>query len=198
MLPDDAVTWQRLAAACAGRVLEIGCGARRAWRGGVAIDVAIDVARGGAADVVARAEALPFAAATFDRVVAHLALDVIANGDPVMRELARVLAPGGEVAAIVGGGPAADAGDDDALAALCDRLPRRLGAPGDPRVRDDAAWRAWWPSHRVTVERLETRVDGAALVPTLARLARVAEAVVADAIAGRRAARVVTWLVRCA
>ena len=52
---------------------------------------------------------MPFADASFDTVVSHLGLDVMAPLDAVMAEIRRVLAPGGQVAAIVGGGPAADA-----------------------------------------------------------------------------------------
>jgi SAM-dependent methyltransferase len=171
-------------------VVEVGCG-QRPIAGALGIDV-----DGG--DVRARGEALPLADGCVDRVVAHLALDVIEDCDAVMREIARVLARDGEVAAIVGGGPVADAGDDDGYAALATRLARDGGAAGrgDRRVRDEAAWRAWWPGHRVTWTRLEARITGAELVLTLARLARVDAAVVRDAVAARDHARVVTWLVR--
>jgi SAM-dependent methyltransferase len=54
------------------------------------------------ADVrVAAAEALPFADATFDRVLAQLVVNFLADPEAGVREMARVARPGGTVAAAV-------------------------------------------------------------------------------------------------
>jgi len=93
-------------------VLDIGCGdgefaAKLAARGakvtGVdASDRMIDAARGrpGASRIcfeVARAESLPFPAATFDLAVAITILCFVPDAAPVFREAARVLKPGGRL-----------------------------------------------------------------------------------------------------
>jgi len=51
----------------------------------------------------ARATALPFADASFDCVVSHLALMLMERLDDVVREISRVLKPGGWCCAVVGG-----------------------------------------------------------------------------------------------
>lgn len=90
--------------------------------------------------VEARAQALPLAAASIDRVLSHLAFMLMGEVEVVVAELCRVLRPGGRFAAVVGGGPAAE---DDAFAlflrlfrpvydALADKPPRL----GDRRSRD--------------------------------------------------------------
>lgn len=55
--------------------------------------------------VQARAQALPLPAASRDIVLSHLAFTLMDELPRVVAELARVLRPGGEFAAIVGGGP---------------------------------------------------------------------------------------------
>jgi len=101
-----------LAAEClagARRVLDIGAGegqiARLARAQGAALAVGADptwaqlrVARtrgGGIALARATAEALPFAARTFDAVVACLVFEHIPDHEPAIAEVARVLEPGG-------------------------------------------------------------------------------------------------------
>ena len=96
------------------------------------------------AAVCARAQALPFADATFDVVLSHLAFTLMADVDDVVREVARVLRPGGSFAAIVGGGPKGD----DAFAGFLElarpwlaRAAATGGAVprlGDRRARTDA------------------------------------------------------------
>jgi SAM-dependent methyltransferase len=101
------------------RVLDVGCGdgalALELWRRGARV-TGIDAApamiaaarerarregaRGEGADVTfaaAAAQALPFPADDFDLVVAVTLLCFVADAGPVMRELARVVRPGGRV-----------------------------------------------------------------------------------------------------
>jgi SAM-dependent methyltransferase len=60
---------------------------------------------GGAARLVqARAQALPFADASFDLVTCHLAFMPMSPVDEVVTEVLRVLRPGGRLAAVIGGG----------------------------------------------------------------------------------------------
>jgi SAM-dependent methyltransferase len=101
-----------LAAEClagADRILDVGAGegqvSRLAVAAGAGLVVGADptwaqlrVARergGGPVWVRARAEALPFAAAAFDAVVACLVFEHLADHEPGIAEVARVLRPGG-------------------------------------------------------------------------------------------------------
>lgn len=88
----------------------------------------------GAAVVRARAESMPFADAAFDACVSHLALSVLDEPAPAIAEIARVLAPGGRLAIVTGGGPA----NDDALAWFLDLLAPELArsAMKPPRLGD--------------------------------------------------------------
>ncbi len=93
----------------ARRVLDVGTGegqlARLAVRDGAVSVVGVDptlaqlaVAReraGGASYARANADALPFPAASFDAVVVCLVFEHIADHTPAIREIARVLQPGG-------------------------------------------------------------------------------------------------------
>lgn len=88
----------------------------------------------------ARAEELPFADRSFGAVVSHLALSILVEPEPGIAEVARVLAPGGMLAIVTGGGP----GDDDAFAWFVDLLgpalaasPRKPPRLGDKRMRHD-------------------------------------------------------------
>lgn len=86
----------------------------------------------------ARAQALPYPAGTFDGVLCHMALMLMDELDEVMRELRRVLRPGGRFAAVVGAMPP----ESPALRAYLDALSRRSRLPqfaalrlGDRRLR---------------------------------------------------------------
>jgi SAM-dependent methyltransferase len=109
----------------AGRTLEVGCGEGRVTRdlaaGGhrvTSLDLSPTLLRAAAeADpggeyVLGAAEALPFADASFDLVVAYNVLMDVADMPAAVAEIARVLAPGGRFCACVTH-PFADAGRFD-------------------------------------------------------------------------------------
>lgn len=163
--------------------------------------------------VQGRAQALPFAAASFDAVTCHLAFMLFDDLEQVVAELARVLAPGGAFFALLGGGPTAH-GDDAfhrflALLAPYARAPVRLG---DPRARSEAGWEAlfagWGP---VTFERWELDLGGSfeevwAFVGASYEVPAVAARALHDQLAaatrdltdaaGRIPCTAVTWLAR--
>jgi SAM-dependent methyltransferase len=163
--------------------------------------------------VAARAQELPFADGVFDACVSHLAFMLMEDAPAVVRELARVLVPGGRFAALLGGGPVADAlPAGDAFHRFLAIAGPRFRAPllGDSRARSEHGFRelfAGWDE--VGFERWEVdlggtfdeiwrflgasyqlpREDAAAVRAELA--AAVAE--LADA-EGRVPCRMVTWL----
>jgi len=95
------------------RTLEVGCGEGRvardlAARGHrvTAVDTALGLVRqaredGGGVFALADGGALPFASGLFDLVVAYNALQVVADMQATVAESARVLGPGGHLAACV-------------------------------------------------------------------------------------------------
>jgi SAM-dependent methyltransferase len=223
-------TYHRLAALvpAGARVLDLGAGdgylcELLAARGARAVGVDFsheELARfrarfpGGAARAVAaRAQALPFAGGVFDACVSHLAFTLMEDAPAVVRELARVLAPGGRFAAVVGGGPVADADErTDALHRFLAIAGPRLRAPrlGDPRARSEPGWRALFAGWtELAFERWEVDLGGSfdevwALLGTVYELPREeAEAIRAEVAAqlaalagaeGRVPCRMVTWL----
>jgi SAM-dependent methyltransferase len=84
----------------------------------------------------------------FDVVTCHLAFMLFDELATVVRELERVLVPGGEFVALLGGGPTAEG--DDAFHRFLRLLPPRT-APrlGDPRARHEAGWRELMPRWNV-------------------------------------------------
>jgi SAM-dependent methyltransferase len=144
-------SYERLAARVpiAARVLDLGCGdgyllrllEARGCRS-IGLDLSIDelrAARGPRA--CGRAEALPFAADAFDACVSHLAFMVMDEPARIVRELRRVLRPGGVFLAVVGGGPTAD-GDDAFHRFLTLAAGKLRGSRlGDPRTRSEHGWR---------------------------------------------------------
>jgi SAM-dependent methyltransferase len=166
--------------------------------------------------VLARAEALPFADASFDAAVCHLAF-MLMDAPAVVRELARVLAPGGRFLALVGGGPVAEPVEPaepdarDAFHRFLAIAGPRLRAPrlGDPRVRSERGFRelfAGWAE--VSFERWEVDLGGSfdevwaflgasyELPPEDAGAVRaeLAASIGPAAAAGRVPCRMVTWL----
>lgn len=154
-------SYERLAAQIPrGRVLDLACGdghlARLLDRGSTAIGVDISPEPG--PHVRARAQALPFADASFDTVVCHLAFMLFDEVESVVAELARVLRPGGSFHALLGGGPTADG--HDAFHAFAAHLGTGRGL-GDRRASSEAGWRelfAGWSDP--SFERWELDLSG--------------------------------------
>ncbi len=136
------------------RVLELACadGALLAHLGAraVGIDLSADELAGTTRTAVARAQALPFAAASFDAVACHLAFMLFDDVPAVVRELERVLVPGGEFLAVLGGGPTAEGHDAfHRFLAILDRTPIAAPRLGDRRARSEGGWRELMPHWRI-------------------------------------------------
>ncbi|MFI5831539.1 class I SAM-dependent methyltransferase [Streptomyces sp. NPDC051578] len=87
-----------------------------------------------------RAQELPFADDGFDACVSHMALMLMSEVGQVAAEVARVLAPGGVLACVVGGGAVGGEAYDRFLGLLrrtIEEMPasRRIPALGDRRAR---------------------------------------------------------------
>jgi len=113
--------------------------------------------------VAARAQELPFADGAFDACVSHFALMLMADAPAVVRELWRVLAPGGQLAALLGGGPVAGAPAGDAFHRFLEIAGPRLRAPAlvEPGARSERGFRALvagWDA--VDYERWEVDLGG--------------------------------------
>lgn len=95
--------------------------------------------------VAARAQALPLPPGAVSCVVSHLAFTLMSDVEQVVAEIARVLAPGGELLAIVGGGPRVGDAFElflDVFRDVYTRQPMRVPRLGDPRARSPAGLRA--------------------------------------------------------
>jgi SAM-dependent methyltransferase len=149
-------SYERLAALVpdGARVLDLACGdgALLAHLGAHAIGVDLAVGDLSFARNVARAraQALPFADASFDVITCHLAFMLFDDLPVVIRELERVLVPGGRFLAVLGGGPTAT--EDDAFARFVGLLSPTLPL-GDRRAKTSAGWRELMP--RWTVHPFE-------------------------------------------
>ncbi|MFJ8694830.1 class I SAM-dependent methyltransferase [Streptomyces roseolilacinus] len=125
-------------AGSAGRVLagvDLSAEALAAARGRAGVPAGAVLVRG-------RGQRLPFADGAFDACVSHMALMLMGDVEQVAAEVARVLAPGGVFACVVGGGAVAGGGDAyerflRLVRSAVDALPaeRRIPRLGDPRTR---------------------------------------------------------------
>jgi SAM-dependent methyltransferase len=208
-------SYDRLAALlpASARVLDLGCGdgalLERLGPQAVGIDLSRDelvLARGRVAQ--ARAQELPIADGSIDICTCHLAFMLFDEPERVVAELARVLAPGGEFVAVLGGGPVAS-GEPDAFhrfLTILDRAPRAAPRFGDPRTRNDVGWRELFAGWRIApFERWELDLGGSfddvwSFLSASYELASDAEQAVRDelyrAVGQQTACRVVVFLAR--
>jgi SAM-dependent methyltransferase len=160
----------------AGTVLDLGCGdgylierlaARRAAARVAGDAIGLDLSTGelaaararlgaGAKLVHARAQAMPLAAGSVAAAVSHLAFTLMPEPHAIAAELARVIAPGGRFAAIVGGGPPAER---EAFGAFLD-LVRDTRARDVPVLGDDLTdtiegWTELFGGRGFTIERFD-------------------------------------------
>lgn len=163
---ERAGSYDRLAARCTGRVLDLACGDGALLArlpGGIGLDaspgeVALARQRGLEA-VEGTAQALPFADGAFDTVACHLAFMLFDDVERVVGEIHRVLAPGGQFVAVLGGGPTADG--FDAFHMFLAMLPKGGRRLGDPRARSEAGWRQLFAGWSEPVfERWELDLSG--------------------------------------
>ncbi|MFM9615032.1 class I SAM-dependent methyltransferase [Streptomyces sp. V2] len=149
--PDGRSSYELLRDRVSGarRVLDLGCGdgvLLELLRDGspgrrlAGIDLspeAVRLARARGFDVeVGRAQELPYADGEFDAVVSHMAFMLMADVETVAAEVARVLAPGGVFACVLGGGAVGGEAYERFVQVLR-RLPAGgIPALGDRRVRD--------------------------------------------------------------
>jgi len=163
---ERAGSYDRLAARCTGRVLDLACGDGPLLArvpGAVGLDLSpgeLALARQrGCEAVEGRAQELPFADRSFDTVACHLAFMLFDDIERVVAELGRVLVPGGRFVAVLGGGPTAEG--RDAFHDFLDLLPKGGRRFGDPRAKSEAGWRALfagWSEPRF--ERWELDLSG--------------------------------------
>lgn len=89
-----------------------------------------------------RAQWLSLADRSVDVVLSHLAFMLMSDMERVVDEIARVLAPGGRFATVVGGGPRARGGDTfELFLELLGQLHRDLPRLGDRRARSEEGLR---------------------------------------------------------
>lgn len=137
------------------RVLDLACGDRP-----MPGAIGIDLVRERGITVQGRAQQLPFRDAAFDAAVCHLAFMLFDDIETVVGELDRVLAPVATFHALLGGGPVAEAGYEDAFHAFARRMPPSPPM-GDSRSKRPEGWRelfAGWGEP--TFERWELDLGG--------------------------------------
>ena len=88
-----------------GHLLDAGCGTRDIAaflrQGGVTRITPYDIAPDGAGIVRGPLEAMPFAGGSFDAVLCNAVLEHVVDAERAIRELARVVAPGGHIVVAV-------------------------------------------------------------------------------------------------
>jgi SAM-dependent methyltransferase len=89
--------------------------------------------------VEAPAQAMPIDGPV-DAVVSHLALMLMVPFDPVLAQIRRVLRPGGQLVAVVGGTSVASDVQKSVFAELDRVRTAPAGGWGDPRTRSEAGW----------------------------------------------------------
>lgn len=141
-------TYELMASRVRGDVLDLACG-DRPIPGAIGIDLV------GSA-IIGRAQELPFTDACFDTVACHLAFMLFDDIEQVAAEILRVLRPGGQFIALLGGGPTADG--DDAFHAFA-RLVPRSHSFGDKRASTEAGWRELF-NREATFERFAIDLGG--------------------------------------
>jgi SAM-dependent methyltransferase len=156
-LADGRSTYELLAdlPAPGDRVLDLGCGdghllellVARGGRTLIGVDMSPEELAAAARRrltgvelIEAPARELPLASGSIDWVLSHLAFMLMSDVESVVRELARVLRPGGRFAAVVGGGPGEE---EDGFALFLrlfqeayQELPEKPPRLGDPRTRE--------------------------------------------------------------
>jgi SAM-dependent methyltransferase len=132
--------YERFAARVAGgpRVLDLACGDGHLTRLLGRRAIGVDMTLAERPMVVARAQELPFAGSAFDVVACQLAFMLFDEIEQVVTELGRVLRPGGQFVALLGGGPTADGHDAFHVAVEHMKAGRAFG---DPRSKSEAGWR---------------------------------------------------------
>ncbi|MFM9447502.1 class I SAM-dependent methyltransferase [Streptomyces acidiscabies] len=148
--PDGRSSYELLRDQVSGarRVLDLGCGdgvllelLRDDFPGRrlAGIDLspeAVRLARARGFDAeVGRAQELPFGDGEFDAVVSHMALMLMAEVETVAAEVARVLAPGGVFAGVIGGGAVGGEAYERFVQVLRGLPAGGIPALGDRRVR---------------------------------------------------------------
>ncbi len=110
-------SYELLSSRACGEVLDLGCGDGHLLSllptdcRATGIDISPDelreaADRAPAAQLVhGRAQSLPFSSNRFDTVISHFAFHLMTDLEAVVAEIARVLKPGGNFFAVVGGGP---------------------------------------------------------------------------------------------
>jgi SAM-dependent methyltransferase len=165
-----AGSYARLAAKVPrGRVLDLACGDGTLLRllgpDAIGVDLSrgeLEIASQTSTVAQARAQALPFAGASFDAVTCHLAFMLFQQLELVVAELARVLRPGAPFIALVGGGPTADGHDAFHRFAELMSKTKAAGPVGtDARAKSEAGWHELFAGWRdITFERWPLDLGG--------------------------------------